>query len=335
MKGIIAGLGGRCRCWIDGFRNKGIEIAACVEPVEQRRQTMIAEKDLPADRVYGSLGEALASTDADFVMDVTPPKAHEPIAMAAFEAGLHVIGEKPLSDDIQAAKRMVAAAREKGLVHMITQNYRFGAMPRTTHRLLKEGVIGAPEQALISFFMSWADSPGSHYVTEPYMLIKDMGVHHFDLMRYVLDREVEAVLAHSWNPSWGWHQGDASHTAIFQMSGGLTVTHHALGCSKGHRTTYNADWHVAGPEGSITWEGSEVFLTHGHKTAEPGRTKVSLDALPEDPIDMIMTEFLAAIEEGRAPECNSEDNLKSLAMTFAVVRSAIEKRWVTLAEVLA
>jgi predicted dehydrogenase len=167
------------------------------------------------------------------------------------------------------------------------------------------------------------------------MLVKDMGVHHFDMMRYVLGREVESVLAHTWNPSWGWHKGDACHTAIFQMSGGLTATHHALGCSKGHRTGWNADWHIAGSEGSITWEGNAVFITHGHKTSNPGRTEVKLDPLPEEPLDAIMTEFLSAIKEKRQPECNSEDNLKSLAMTFAVVQSAVEKRWVKMSDLLA
>jgi predicted dehydrogenase len=335
MRGIITGLGGRCRCWIDVFRRKNIEIAACVEPVAERRQKTVEAANLPRERVFGSLTEALAKCQADFVMDVTPPKAHEPIAMEAFKAGLHVIGEKPLSDDLAAAKRVVQAGKKAGRVHMITQNYRFGAVPRTTNRLLKEGVIGKPEHVLLSFFMSWADAPGSHYVTEPYMLVKDMGVHHFDMMRYVLGREVESVLAHTWNPSWGWHKGDACHTAIFQMSGGLTATHHALGCSKGHRTGWNADWHIAGSEGSITWEGNSVFLTHGHKTANPGRTEVKLDPLPEEPLDAIMTEFLTAIEEKRQPECSSEDNLKSLAMTFAVVQSAIEKRWVKMSELLA
>lgn len=334
MKGILVGLGGRCRCWIEACRNRDIELTAYVEPVAAQQEKVIEQYDLPRDRVFNCLTDAIKNSDAQFVLDVTPPAAHEPVALEAFEAGLHLVGEKPLSDDLDGAKRMVAAAREAGVVHMITQNYRFGPLPRTTRRLVDEGVVGEPEHVLVAFFMNWADAPGSHYVTQPYMLIKDMGVHHFDLLRYCLGRDAETVLAQSWNPSWGWHEGDASHTAIFGMSGGLIATHHALGCSKGHCTTYNADWHIAGREGSLTWEADKLYVTHGHRTAEPGREEVTLDELPEGSLDAILTEFFAAIDEGRQPECSGEDNLKSLAMTFAVVKSVEEQRRVDMAELL-
>ena len=335
MQGILCGLGGRARSWIDVSNRKGIALAAFVEPSEEQVEIMLQHHEIPKDQIFKSLGEAIENSDTQFVMDVTPPHIHELVAMEAFGAGLHVISEKPLSDDLEAAKQVVRAAKDAGVVHMIAQNYRFGEMPRTTRRLVDEGVIGEPEQVIISFFMNWADNPGSHYVTQPFMLIKDMGVHHFDLMRYVLNRDAVNVLAHSWNPTWGWHQGHASHTAIFEMSGGLVATHHALGCSKGHNTTYNADWHIAGPEGSITWEGSQIFVSHGHKTEKQGqRYEVEHDTLPEGGQDAIITEFFSAIEDGRQPECNCEDNLKSLAMTFAVVKSSQEKRTVEMAELL-
>ena len=42
--------------------------------------------------------EAAAQVAADFVVDVTPPNAHESVALAAFDAGLHVLGEKPFAN---------------------------------------------------------------------------------------------------------------------------------------------------------------------------------------------------------------------------------------------
>ncbi|MDP6110935.1 MAG: hypothetical protein QGG53_03625, partial [Planctomycetota bacterium] len=115
---------------------------------------------------------------------------------------------------------------------------------------------------------------------------------------------------------------------------GLIATHHALGCAKGHRTTYNGDWHIAGNEGSITWEGSQVFITHGHKTKNEGREEVTLDKPAEDGQKGILTEFISSIHEGRAPECNSEDNLNSLVMTFATVESAEQQKFVDIAPML-
>ena len=46
----------------------------------------------------------------------------------------------------------------------------------------------------------------------------------------------------------------------------------------------------------------------------------------------MLREFVAAIEEGRTPECNAADNLKSMAMVFAAVKSAMEGRKVSLDE---
>ena len=45
-----------------------------------------------------------------------------------------------------------------------------------------------------------------------------------------------------------------------------------------------------------------------------------------------MTEFVSAIREGREPECSSQDNIKSLAMVFAGIKSAQEDRRVEIAE---
>ena len=57
-------------------------------------------------------------------------------------------------------------------------------LPRTTRRLLAEDLIGSVGQLDVSLYVNWADAPGSHYVTEPHMSLTDMGIHHFDMMRY-------------------------------------------------------------------------------------------------------------------------------------------------------
>ena len=48
--------------------------------------------------------------------------------------------------------------------------------------------------------------------------------------------------------------------------------------------------------------------------------------------DAILAEFIAAIREGREPECSGKDNLKSLAIVFAAIQSAEENRTVEIAE---
>jgi len=339
MKAILVGMGGRAQSWIgvcDRVRKSGtdVDLVGFVEPVDDQR-TKVAEKfSIGKDRLFSSLTVAVAGTEADFVIDVTPPAVHEAVALEAFDAGLHVIGEKPLSDDFAAAKRIVDASESAGKTHMITQNYRFGNVPRTTRRLLAEDRIGTPEQVVVGFQKTWAHNPGSHYTTMAHPLLTDMGIHHFDLMRYVLACEPVSASCTIWNPSWGWHAGEASHVLYVEFEGGLHVIHHAFGSSVGRQSPWNGDWHIDGPEGSISWEDDHLFVTRNHPPDQKAREEIPVDELPHLGQDACLVEFLAAITEGREPECSGRDNLKSLALTFAAVQSAVEKRPVQISELL-
>ena len=335
MKAILTGLGGRGLYWLDNARrHPDVDIVAFVEPYEGSIARAVEKYDVARDTIFASLDEAIQNSDADFVLDVTPPAVHPEIAFKAFENGLHVIGEKPLSDNFDIAKKVVAASHAAGLTHMITQNYRFGALPRTSRRVLDEGLIGKPGQCDIKFTMNWADIPGSHYVTEPFMLINDMMVHHFDMIRYVINEEPVSVSAQTWNPSWGWHAGDACHSITFQFASGLVATHVANGAAVGSRTTYNGDWRIEGPQGSLDWENDKLFHSHLHRAEEKvEHREIDLDkTAPGD--QAMLDEFFAAIRDNRAPECGAQDNLKSLAMVFAAIQSAQEKREVMLSELM-
>jgi predicted dehydrogenase len=329
---IVTGLGGRGLHWIRQVRQrKDCAVAAYVEPAEANRRRAIEKHDVPEDRIFSSLDQALESVKADFVLDVTPPAAHHVIAEKAFQAGLHVLGEKPLSDDFDRARRVVELGRKSGVQHMITQNYRFGPVPRITRRKVAEGLIGKPGQCDVRFYMPWADSPGSHYVTEPYMLINDMMVHHFDMLRYVLGVDPVSVHAITWNQPWGWHRGDAAHAIAFEFPDGLVATHVSCGCALGSQTTWNGDWRIEGPEGSIDWERDRVWFARLHRTPEKVRQEIFPLPVPP-PEQAILDEFFTAIREGREPECSARDNLSSLAMVFAAIRSAKESRRVKLEE---
>ena len=334
MKAILVGLGGRGRYWLGQCQQQtGVEVAACVEPFAPNRQRATADHGFAADRIYDDLGQALDAVQADFVLDVTPPAIHEEIAMQTFAAGLHLLGEKPLSDDYQAAQRVVKAGTQAGVAHMITQNYRFNGLPRTTRRLLTEDLIGPVGQLDVSLYVNWADSPGSHYVTEPYMFLTDMGIHHFDMMRYTLGQDPVSAHALTWNLPWGWHRGDAAQMILFRFANGVVATHRGIGCTVGHVPAgHNGEWRYEGPRGTLTWEGFDLYHTHSHRADPKIRQQISLDADGGQDQNPVLREFVAAIEEGRTPECNAADNLKSMAMVFAAVKSAMGGREVSIDE---
>ena len=179
----------------------------------------------------------------------------------------------------------------------------------------------------------WADYPGTHYVNEPFMFLVDMGCHHFDMIRYVLDADAESAQVISWNLSWGWHQGDASHVAVFEFPGGFKVIHRAMGCSVGKKTSWTGSWRIEGDSGSLRWEEESIFIDHDHRTDTPRHDEIPLEIpTPQSEKRAVLDEFLSALKDGREPECSGRDNLKTLAMTFAALKSAQEGRKVSLSE---
>ena len=330
MKGLLVGLGKRSGAWVRSCaEHLDVELVGFADTDPVVRERFVAEGG-SRKQVFACLDDAIDACEAEFVLDVTPPAAHKAVALAAIGAGLHVLGEKPMCENLDDAKTVAEAGRAAGILHMIAQNFRFGPLPRTTRRLIAEAIIGPPGQLHIAFYVPWADRPGTHYTTEPYMFLTDMGCHHFDLMRYVLGADPVAVHAVSWNQPWGWHRGDACHVARFDFPGGLKGLHVGMGCSLGHQTPANGNWRIDGPEGSITWEDDRIFVSREHRVAEKRREAIEPDALPSVGLRAILDEFVAAVRERREPECSARDNLRTLAMTFGAVESAQTGRTVVL-----
>jgi predicted dehydrogenase len=327
LRAVMAGLGGFAPRWLEVCKGSGdVELVGFAARSERSRERAATELGLPRDRLFASVAEALERTHPDFVLDVTPPAAHREVALAAFAAGAAVLGEKPLSDDPAAAREIVAAGARAGCLHMVSQQQRFARQPRLTRKLLEAGEIGDPGQLDIAFFVPWADKPGTHYVTQPYMFLLDMGCHHFDTMRYVLAGDPVAATVVSWNLPWGWHKGDASHVGVFEFPRGVRGVHRAMGCSIGHRTVASGEWRLEGPRGSITWEEGKVFVSEEHRVTSSRRREVPVDANALEGQQAVLAEFVAAMRAGREPECSGRDNLGTVAMTFGALASAREGR---------
>jgi len=98
--------------------------------------------------------------------------------MQAFEAGCHVLGEKPISNDIAQAEQMVARARELGLCYGINFNHRFTPAARIAKRWQNEGRLG---HLLFINMSMWIKNPAE---SSPYFMIKALNPHSVDIMRH-------------------------------------------------------------------------------------------------------------------------------------------------------
>src|SRR5262249_44146757 len=126
-------------------------------------------------------------------------RTHVPLALAAIEAGVHVVGGKPLAPSSSEARAVAGAARRRGRLLIPFQNPRWGGGFLTLRRLLSEGAVGNPMR-FESRFERWRPVPPRGWrergaADEAGGLLFDLGSHLID-QAVVLFGPVGDVYAH-------------------------------------------------------------------------------------------------------------------------------------------
>ncbi len=146
--------------------------------------------------------EAIARDDIDVIDIVTPGDSHAEIAIAALEAGKHVLCEKPLANTVAQAEAMAAAAEKaaaKGVYAMLGHTYR--RLPATTFArdLVASGRIGTVLQVRASDLQDWLTDPQTPLVWRLQKdlagsgALGDIGAHIIDLTQYITGMRLTSV----------------------------------------------------------------------------------------------------------------------------------------------
>ena len=93
-------------------------------------------------RTYTDYRALLADTSLDGVIIATPDDEHLPMALAAIDAGLDVLCEKPLANTAADARRMLDAAEAKGVKHMVMFTWRWQPHYQYVKSLIDDGAFG-------------------------------------------------------------------------------------------------------------------------------------------------------------------------------------------------
>jgi predicted dehydrogenase len=306
----------------------GVELAGAVDPDPTARKLGRTMAGLPAGRLFASLEEALARVAPDAVLITTVLPGHVPVAKAALEAGKHVLVEKPFAPSVAEGRALVQLAAERGLTLMVSQNYRFFPAVRAVVDLVRERELGQLHAISIDFrrYASFASSgPSAHFGYQQPLLI-DMSIHHFDLLRMILGREPVRVSCETWNPRWSGFAGPPVGIATIDFEDGPVVSYRGSWISAGPITPWGGEWRMDFEKGEVFWttRGDESSLAD-HVVVRPRGGKPRTRSLRRmGLVDRwaTLTEFAAAVREGREPQCSGRDNLGSLAFAAAAVESA-------------
>ncbi len=176
----IIGLGGignrHADCYVP---MQGAELAAVCDIDRERADAAAARLGVPA---FYTVQDMLSDADLTMVSVATGGveygSDHYEPTMQALEAGLHVLGEKPICNEIAPAEEMVALAAEKKLCYGINLNHRFTPAARLAKKWMDDGRIG---HLLFMNMSMWIMNPRE---SSEWFQIKALHPHTVDIMRH-------------------------------------------------------------------------------------------------------------------------------------------------------
>jgi predicted dehydrogenase len=297
--------------------------------------------------------EVLDRDDIDIVDVCVPGHLHAEVAIAALEAGKHVIAEKPLANTMAEAEKMVAtaqAARERGVHSMVGFNYRRVPALALAQRHIADGRLGEVRQVRVSYLQDWlADeaAPMTWRLRRELAgsgALGDLASHAIDQVRFLIGQEVTAVnaMTHTFVPqrtgadgpedvtvddaAWGTLRTDGGAVVSLEVTRLATARKNALGIE------------VYGSNGALRFDleslnhldvcldGADTFcrqlVTEQHDPYidgwwPPGHV-LGWDATFTNQA----ADFLAALAAGREPTPSFEDGLAVQRVLAAIEASS-------------
>ena len=313
----ICGCGAMSAEWIGHIKKrKDCHIVALVD-VNQPSAAQRKEQYNLTAALYTDLKTAIAKERVNLVIDITPPAFHEKTVTTALKSGCHVFGEKPMSDTLRAAERMVACADATGQEYFVMQNRRYVPGLVALRDLVASDTLGNLGQLSADFYLCPHFGGFRDEMASP--LIADMAIHTFDAARFVLNRQVKSVYAQEFNPSWSWYKGNASAICIFEMSDGTIFDYRGSWCTPGMLTSWESSWRASCSKGSALWDGGRKLV---YQLEDGEMQKATLPKLQKQGHGGCIAELFDALNNGKRPQTDCRDNVWSITMVYKAIESA-------------
>jgi predicted dehydrogenase len=275
-------------------------------------------------RSYGDVAEMIAKErirpdGIDGVAIMTPNDTHYPFAVAALEAGLDVVADKPVSYDAAEARDLAARARGTGRLFAITHGYAAYPMTRLASRLVRAGEIGALRLLQVEYIqgglaakiedgpqttrIKWLFDPTRSGLAQ---VMSAIGCHAQHLACFVTGRNIARVAAEVGTVVPGRRVIDHV-SALVEFEGGFKGTFTAFQAAAGAENDIRL--RVYGERGLVDWSHRECSYLKVSMLGEPARVIGRGDpGLPPE-----------IIRAGRSPRGHPEGLLQAFANIYGEV----------------
>jgi myo-inositol 2-dehydrogenase / D-chiro-inositol 1-dehydrogenase len=233
------------RCHLPSLRRMPNIEAVALADIDAERLRRLGER-FRVERRYRDYRALLDDPDIAAVAVCVPPELHAEVALAGLDAGKHLFIEKPLALSLEDCDRLLRHAGGSTRKIMVGFNLRWHRLARQARDIIEQGSLGAPKLVQMRFtsgsrwqrdLPEWKrrrDRGGGVFF--------EMAVHHFDLLRFLLQSEVREILAMSRSDI----EDDRTVAVAARTSDGTLVV---AGFSDG--TSESNEVEIYGPNGAL------------------------------------------------------------------------------------
>jgi myo-inositol 2-dehydrogenase/D-chiro-inositol 1-dehydrogenase len=277
-------------------------------------------KELGAEAT-GDAGHAIKDADVNAVVICSPTDTHAELIEAAAKAGKAIFCEKPIDLSLERVDRCLETVKQAGVTMMIGFNRRFDASFAAVHEGIRAGNIGKLETLIVT-----SRDPGPPpigYIKQSGGLFRDMMIHDFDIVRWLLGEaptEVYAIASNLVDPEIGKAGDIDTAMVVFKTKSGAIAQ-----ISNSRRAVYGYDQRIEafGSKGMLQ-AGNQIGTTVIF-SGEPG-------VIGDKPLHFFLERYAEAYRTelqhfidcclGKAePQTSIEDGRNALILAEAAVQS--------------
>ena len=334
----IIGTGGIADAHINGYLafRDDCEIVALADVVPGKAAEKAAAFGLDGAISYDDPLAMIADGRIDLISIATPPSTHAALAIAALDAGVHVLVEKPMAPSLEECDAMLAAATENDRILSVVAQNRFRDDLATLKAVVDSGLLGSISHVRVDSAWwrglayydlwwrgTWEKEGGGSTLNH--------AIHHIDLLLWLLGRprEVTAMLANAQHDN---AEVEDLSVAVFRYGRGLaqltsSVVHHGEEQEiviQGEKARVSQPWKVtaerARPDGFPEGAGDADLVARIEKVA------TDLEPLTHHGHAGQIGDMLDAIRTGRAPSADARDGRNAVEVVTAIYKAGFERR---------
>lgn len=307
--------------------NRNVELVAVCD-INEARAAEIAETY--GVKAYSDYNELIKNAEVDAVSVCTPNYLHAPVSIAALEAGIHVLCEKPMATSREEAEAMIAAAEKSGKKLMIAHNQRFVPSHQKARELIANGEVGkiysfrtafghgGPEGWSVEGKEGWFFQKEKAFVGA----MGDLGVHKTDMIRYVLGEEITEVGAFVETNAKDFADVDDNAVCVLKTESGIIGT---LAASWAYNSKEDNSTIIYGEKAILRMEDDPVnslvvqYAKGDIVNYQLGKIQSNDEGGQSN--SHVIEKFVHSILSNQEPAVPGEEGMKSLQVILAALQS--------------